>query len=205
MKIFTVFNHNFAKYYRLLKRSCNRLNYTLDYKLLNESLNDYYYLQLEDGWKSKALHKAKYLLQYMEELPDGELVIYLDVDTLLLDKIDEVNTKDYDIGLTYRIKEDFINLKNGHEKYMEIGNCGVLFLYKNEQIMHLLKTWGENIYIYKNDQLALKATLDRKTIKTKDFDPIVYNFAYFKHLDYRSAKILHFKTSSRQYYKNFIL
>lgn len=204
MKFFTVFNHNFSKYYRLLNQSCNKLGYKLDYEILKEPLEEYY-IQLEDGWKSKALHKPTYLLNYIETLPDDELVVYLDADIMLMQRIDEIDTKSYDIGLTYRIKEDYVNSKTEHMKYMEIGNCGVLFIYKNARSIDLLKEWQNKIEVEKNDQLALKESLKTTNAKIEKFDPLIYNFSYFNYFNYTNAKILHFKTSNREFYKNFIL
>lgn len=203
MRFFTVFNHKFIEYYRLLEKSCKKLDYQLEYEILKEPLDDYY-VQLDDGWKSKALHKPKYLLNYIEKLSDNELVIYLDSDIILTQKIDEIDTKSYDIGITHRIKEDYIGFKKEHLKYTEIGNCGVLFMYKNERTINLIKSWEKNIETKKNDQLALKESLANTNAEIKTFDPLIYNFSYFNYFDYSKAKILHFKTGDRGFYNSFI-
>jgi hypothetical protein len=63
-----------------------------------------------------------------------ETVVYLDADAFLVGNIDEIETDDYDIGVTYK----------GGEKRTYI-NAGVLFIKNNERAKKFLKTWIEDI------------------------------------------------------------
>jgi hypothetical protein len=63
-----------------------------------------------------------------------ETVVYLDADAFLVKNIDDIETDDYDIGVTYK----------GGEKRTYI-NAGVLFIKNNQKAREFLKTWIEDI------------------------------------------------------------
>ncbi len=85
--------------------------------------------------KSKAhicLSKPAIMLDAFDEA--DETLMYLDSDAFLIDNIDEVDTDDYDIGVTYQGGE--------HRTFI---NAGVLFIRQTEKARKFLEMWIDRV------------------------------------------------------------
>lgn len=146
---------------------------------------------LELDVRAKAhicLSKPTIMLDAFDEA--DETLMYLDADAFLVDTIDEVDTDDYDIGVTYQGGE--------HRTYI---NAGVLFIRQTDKARRFLEMWidrvhnvnevmerveshriGDNIllnelvfsYIKRGGRLKNKVHLV-DDIRVKFFDASVYN------------------------------
>jgi hypothetical protein len=92
--------------------------------------------ELPRGFSSLALsHRSKLLMMKPRIMLDAldstdETVVFLDADAFLVRPIDEIETDDYDVGVTYK----------GGERNTYI-NTGVLFLKQNVNARDLLYQW----------------------------------------------------------------
>jgi hypothetical protein len=137
------------------------------------------------GWTSKALHKPAIVARALKEFND--FVVYLDADTFLCDKIDEV-IGDYSVGVTVRRQEEPCSI---------IGriNAGVIFF--NANAIDLVSEWAELTEELKNDQQALNKLHQKHPHRFREFPTDLYNWYYFAE-PRGNAKILHFKDNKHE-------
>jgi len=147
--------------------------------------------------------KPLIILDALTRTNEEDFLIWLDCDTILVDKLDEVFFKNFDLGVTIR--------KNKSKKPQESWiNSGVIFFKNNKKTHKMLKTWASLSDDLNGDQYSLNKILDLQ--KPKPFEKIVkndtlikllpckiYNNFYFKE-DQSKAKILHYKSDVRSNY-----
>lgn len=143
------------------------------------------------------------ILDALENTNEGDFLVWLDCDTILLDKIDPVFSSNFDIGVTIRKSKS----KKPQESWI---NSGVIFLKNNERTTKLVKNWLSVAQKLNGDQYALNDII--KLSKPQPFEQVsindvyvklypceVYNNFYFNQ-DQSMAKILHYKTDVRHNY-----
>lgn len=164
--------------------------------------------------------KPRILLHALEA--HDEMVVWLDADAFVVERIDEVDSKDYDIGLTYRYRKT-----NGYV------NTGVMFLYPTKRSKLFIQKWNDALpaleklskkekdrspeQLYLNDMIfeeTGRRTLFKNKIKTifdtkvKFFDLHVYNaykpFSNRSYTDPKGAKIIHCLGGKEISHKNAI-
>ena len=175
---------------------------------------------LEEGKKfeGRVSHKANakipskpaIIQDCMSNINKNDYLVWMDADTILLDKIDEVE-QDYDIAVTLRPPE-----------YMDHNNpvnAGVLFFKKTKRTLDFLKNWSAICEKAESDQTELNKILNltntdmgrtlvyrhngKKQLSVKVFSCQNYN-NYFFNESQEKASILHFKTSLRKFHPAFI-
>ncbi len=163
------------------------------------------------NWKIKSPYKPN-LIEHV--LSSGvNFVVYLDADAILVKSIEEVLGK-YDIGLTVRRNIE-PNQQIIHNEYTGQINAGVLFFYNTMATKQFVTKWKQLTNQNNCDQVVLNrmltpVNLEKNTIvkhqdlEIKCLDTDTYNFYYFPE-NYESAKILHFKTGSRNYFEKYKL
>lgn len=170
-----------------------------------------YYTEIKGGYRSKSLFKPDVVKYCLERHKD--FTVYLDGDALLYDRIDEVVSADYDIGVTLRRVTEIED--EWHKENMDIVkyvNAGVIFFNPTERTLRFIDIWKETTIEVKNDQMALNKLVcpekypDVNSIHTingvriKFFSGDQYNFYYFDESLSPNMKILHFKGPIRRFY-----
>jgi len=143
------------------------------------------------------------ILDALKRTNEGDFLVWLDCDTILLDKIDSVFSSNFDIGVTIRKSKS----KKPQESWI---NSGVIFLKNNEKTTKLVKDWLSVSQKLNGDQYALNDMITLS--KPQPFEQVsindvfiklypceVYNNFYFNQ-DQSMAKILHYKTDVRHNY-----
>ena len=171
----------------------------------------FYEKEVMSGYKSKSLFKPAIVKLSMERHDD--IVVYLDGDAQLNGCIDEVDTDDYDIGVTLR---DSSELESGwHQAHIDIVkfiNAGVIFFRPTSVTNAFVDTWKNLTDEIGNDQMALNKltcpeeypkawsvqTIDG--VRIKYFPCKQYNFYYFEDGLVPDIKIMHFKGPVRHFY-----
>jgi len=146
----------------------------------------------------------------IENVKDNDLVVYLDADALLLDKIDELDTDDYDIAVTVRSESEVKRFMN-HE-FMGLINSGVVVFRKTEATMKFIDVWVEETKNCLTDQVSLNSlvreyvdlnklnqVVEKNGVRIKLLTTMKYNNYYS---DFSMAKIRHYKGNIK---KSFIL
>jgi len=125
----------------------------------------------------------------------NELIVYVDADTLVLGRLDEM-AGDYDVGLTVRpaweieklIKSSYPNRQFIYDGYV---NTGIMCFYPTANSFRFLDKWQEGIKKIKDEQGAINGMLEPMTplksnitleldgIKLRLFDTMQYNYYYF--------------------------
>lgn len=202
MRIISSANGNFRQMCRNLMCSATSLGYPFHaYDLGDLGFGEP--LQVGEV-KTTCMHKPAIV---RESLESGDPVAYLDSDTLMLDRIDEIGG-DYDVGITVRRPTE-----SKLASKLSYINAGVLFFPRYNKKFHDL--WAVETAAKKDDQLGLSAiinpgnepipcntTLYVKGFKIQTFPTDIYNFYYFKE-PLGKAKILHFKSDIRDNYRYY--
>ena len=173
--------------------------------------NGFYEKEVMNGYKSKSLFKPDIVKLCMAKYKD--LVVYLDGDVQLVKRIDEVNTTDYDVGVSLR--SPFELETEWHRKHIEIVryiNAGVILFRPTQTAAKFVDRWHNLTLEIGNDQMALNQLACPDTyptensvitidgVRIKYFPCTQYNYYYFdEELPYK-AKLFHFKGTVRHYY-----
>lgn len=171
----------------------------------------YYEKEVIKGYKSKSLFKPKLVKHCLDK--HQKTVIYLDGDALLRKSISEIDTDDYDVGVTLRHPSEMEG--EWHKDHFEIAkyvNAGVIFFRNTPGTRHFLEHWDILTDEVGNDQMALNKlscpdhypkngeVIELDGVKIKYFPGEIYNYYHFKELSSTPAKILHFKGVVRDLY-----
>lgn len=171
----------------------------------------HYEREVIEGYKSKALFKPAMVKSCLEQ--HQELTVYVDGDAELLDCIDEVDSGDYDIGVTVRDKLELES--EWHQTHFEIVkyvNAGVIFFNATPATARFLDEWERITQEVGNDQMALNKLTCRdhyptvgsietiNGVRVKYFSCLKYNFYYFGEKNPSNVKIMHFKGVVRHFY-----
>lgn len=187
----------FLPFVQNLSRWCHRLQYPLKIYDLGDlgfgepfQVTDptfvekgyYRIMNPKSGWCSRAIHKPALLESAIQF---DSTIIYLDADAFPVTRIDEIESYNFDIGVTVR-----------HEK-TNLGrvNAGVLFLKNTENTKVFLRQWRELTKEIGNDQVALNQILQDTTATVMEFPTKIYNYYYFPEKPTPDVKIYHFKSS----------
>lgn len=173
--------------------------------------NGYYEKEVIKGYKSKSLFKPKLVMHSLKKHKD--LVAYLDGDALLCKEISEVDSDDYDVGVTLRHQSELQG--EWHQSHFEIAkyvNAGVIFFRPTPATDQFLEQWDKLTDEVGNDQMALNqltcpdyypsagSVIELNGVRIKYFPGEVYNYYHFGDLPFKQAKIMHFKGTVRSLY-----
>lgn len=171
----------------------------------------YYSTEVIKGYKSKSLFKPELVRLAMARHPDT--VVYLDGDAQLINSIGEIQSIDYDIGVTLRPKWE--TESDWHKKHFEIVkfiNAGVIFFNPTDAARHFVDHWAKLTDEVGNDQMALNQLTSQNHypkalsveiingVRVKYFPCEQYNFYFFTTNYPKNAKILHFKGDVRNFF-----
>lgn len=183
--------------------------YTVEDQSFSE--NGFYSREVTKGYKSKSLFKPDIVKICMDQYDD--LVVYLDGDAQLCDEIDEINTSDYDIGVTLRDASEMEGeWYESHVDIVKYVNAGVIFFQPTPLAKEFISKWDALTSEVGNDQMALNSLTcpDERPIagnvyivngvRVKFFPGKVYNYYYFDDGFCKDVKIMHFKGPVRRYY-----
>ena len=94
-----------------------------------------YYYKFASGWMTKARQKPE--IMYREVLLAQELLLWLDADAMLMDRIDEIDTRDYDLGVVLRCPGD----STSSTEFLGLFNAGVIAVYPTAAGIDAMRTW----------------------------------------------------------------
>lgn len=171
----------------------------------------HYARELIKGYKSKSLFKPTMVKACLEEHRD--FTVYIDGDAELLDRIDEIDSGDYDIGVTLRDKLELESeWHKEHFAIVKYVNAGVIFFNPTRATTKFLDEWERITKDVGNDQMALnKLTCPDQYpemgsieiingVRVKYFPCLQYNYYYFKDKYPSGVKIMHYKGDVRHFY-----
>ena len=171
----------------------------------------HYEHEVIEGYKSKSLFKPALVKHCIKKHRD--IVVYVDGDAELRQRIDEIDTDDYDVGVTLR--DPFELQGDWYEEHQEIVrfvNAGVIFFRDTPATAEFLDRWEVLTDEVGNDQMALNSLSCPDEyprigsievingVRIKYFSCLDYNFYYFDEKLPGSAKIWHWKGTVRHLY-----
>ena len=190
-----------------------------------------YYHEIKKSRYSPGKHKPAVIKDCLNSY--HEFLVYLDADTIMLNRIDDI-LGDYDIGLTVRPEWEVKRLlrKRDRDKffiYEGFINTGVMCFNATEGAYRFLEKWSHGIAKLHEDQGAINDMLQKyfplksnqlievEGIKIRTFDTMEYNYYYFPQntksyaaiqdeikLKWQEARILHFEGKMRNEYSRII-
>ena len=148
-----------------------------------------YYRTCFKDYPSRSIHKSSIILDFLQKQPEGQVICYLDADTLVYDLMSEVGEQVFDAAVTVHPLES--------RKLLGYLNAGVIFFRKTVQALALINRWVEQTVTDGNDQLALRRVLEQGGDWTLvELPAQTYNFR--KVTDAAppvSAKVVHYMAS----------
>lgn len=200
IRIITAADYNFKEMALMAYRSAIDLNYeTTIYDLGGLGQGIPFTGRVSDSIGAKIPSKPNIILDALTRCNINDIVVWIDADTIIWDRIDEIAKERWDLGVTVRKpkakdRDDFIN-------------AGVLFVRKTDQSLKFMKRWIENCVNGVSDQKELNNILKLKNadynkdkningLSVKIFPCDIYNNFYFKQPQ-QSAKITHYKSKLR--------
>lgn len=126
-------------------------------------------------------------------LEDDKLIIWMDVDALLVDRIDELKEDSFDIGLTRRRESEI--RKSGHKSRVGEVNLGVCFFRSNDKVEDFIDRWTVKTDRLNNDQHAMNQLIKHTDLEVKYYPTDEYNNYYF---DGSAEKVIHYRGRSQK-------
>ena len=198
--VITAADSNFKEFVEKCADSSKQLNYkTLIYDLGGLGYGIPFKARVSPKVGAKIPSKPSIIQDALGKVEKGDIVAWLDADTILWERFDEIAYGNYDIGVTVR-----------QPKQTENGlpiNAGVVFVRKTRNAKQFVKQWIELCETGVSDQVELNklaqvssndanSTVQRGNIKIKAFECNIYNNFYFKKTQLH-AKIIHYKSKHR--------
>jgi hypothetical protein len=190
MIIITAADKNFKTYFINLIKSVNKLNYNIHvYDLGGLDYGEKYdgNVNISNIPFQKIPIKPDCIFKKIVCIKENELLVWMDSDTVLLDKIDEIDNMDFDIGITIRKEKTYLKQEGR-------TNAGVLFFRKNERTINFINLWIKESRKLNGDQWALNELIKNNSdqLKILKLPGEIYNNYYFNQSQKR-AKIIHYK------------
>jgi len=149
---------------------------------------------------AKIPSKPNIIRDTLDDVGDNDVVVWIDADALILERIDEILEEDFDIGVTVRQPK-------GKENDLPI-NAGIVFVRKTSAALKFVDEWIKLCETGVSDQQELNKLCQ---VTTKDLDTSVtrhntlihvfqcriYNNSYFAKKPVPHAKIKHYKSKLR--------
>lgn len=197
--VVTAANKKYEKYLKYTKESSNSFGYDcLIYDLGGLGYGKKFEGRFSDVANAKIPCKPSIIKDAMSSINDGDYLVWMDADALLVDSIDCI-AQDYDVGVTLRSPRHMI-------KHIPL-NAGVIFFRKNDRTLKFIEKWdlickkAESDQVILNYLIPVSSGCEQKVLNIDDFLVKVftceeYNNYYFDE-NQRAAKIKHYKTSLR--------
>lgn len=200
IKIITAADANFKEMIEVTVRSCESIGYdTLIYDLGGLGYGNTFNAKVSDKIGAKISSKPSIILDALDKIDADNYVAWLDADTIIWNRIDEITNLDFDIGVTVRRPKT-------QENDQPI-NAGVIFIKNSQEAHEFVKRWEMHCNKSHSDQVELNKicnvtsedigkTIFKNNIKIHVFPCDIYNNFYFKKPQLH-AKITHYKTKHR--------
>ena len=199
--------------YKVEVYDLGKLGMGKEFHVLDETFDKtgFYAAEPKKGYKSRSLFKPQMVLDCISN--NNEFTVYLDGDATLNDNIDEIETNDYDIGVTVR-KHSELDDEWWKEYKDVVGyvNAGVIFFNPSDSTIQFIKNWDRLTHEVGNDQLALNklvcgsnapvpySIVNKNDVRIKYFPCEKYNYYYFDEEYNNEIRIYHFKGMVRNFF-----
>lgn len=121
----------------------------------------------------------------------SDYYVWMDADAILVDRIDEVFTGNYDVGLTERDSAE--QKKHAHKPMVGRINSGVMIFRNSAKLPALLDRWQAASVQFNSDQHGMNHLLDTETSVTfRLFPNRIYN-NYYTDVKTPGMKIRHYR------------
>ena len=198
--VITAADANFKDMVDIAARSSKDLGYeTLVYDLGGLGYGIPFEGRVSDSIGAKIPSKPSMILDALNRVDMNDIVVWIDADAIMWDRIDEIQDEIWDFGVTMR--------KPKVAERTDILNAGVVFVRKTSESLKFMDIWIERCSKGVSDQKELNALFEfknadygrkRKTqgMTVKVFPCNLYNNFYFKQPQLH-AKIIHYKSKLR--------
>lgn len=203
LKIVVAGDRNFRPYVENAVRYNDKLGYeSLVFDLGDLGFGTPFKARFGSAANAKIPSKPHIIEHAMHDCSDGQFIVWLDADALIVQNIDEI-IDDYDLGVTLRqpkLTEHSLPI-----------NAGIVFVRKNQGTMKFVDKWKQLCDKDISDQPPLNqlcrltskdigSTVSREGIRIKGFPCRIYNNFYFAKKNHPEAKIKHYKSKLRHLY-----
>ena len=196
-------DENFKEMVKMTELSSNLLRYkTFIYDLGNLGYGTPFEARISQKAGAKIPSKPLIIQDALQKVNVNDMVLWLDADAIIWDRVDEVYSNNFDIAVTVRKKKD-------KENSLPI-NAGVVFVKKTSNTDILMDKWITACNTGISDQVELNRLLNvvsndignvvvRNNLRIKVLPCDIYNNFYFKK-NQNHAKIIHYKSKHRAYW-----
>jgi hypothetical protein len=203
LKIIVAGDKNFKPFVENAVNYNSRLGYkSLVYDLGELGFGTPFTARFSDEVNAKIPSKPHIVEHALMSCNDGEFVVWLDADALIVQPIDDI-IDNYDVGVTLRqpkLTEHSLPI-----------NAGIVFFKKSQPTMDFISKWKSLCDKDISDQPPLNqlckltskdigSTIIRDGVRIKGFPCRIYNNFYFAKKNHPEAKIKHYKSKLRHLY-----
>lgn len=198
--VITAADKNFQEFVEKCAESSKSLNYnTIIYDLGGLGLGKPFKGKVSPKIGAKIPSKPKMIMDALQSVNFKDIIAWVDADTILWQRFDEIEAGNYDIGVTVRRPKD-------KENDLPI-NAGVVFVRKTNNSLKFVQEWIDLCETGISDQQELNklcnvissdidSTVIRENTRIHVFPCDIYNNFYFKKPQLH-AKIIHYKSKHR--------
>lgn len=198
--VITAADANFKDMVDIAARSSKDVGYeTLVYDLGGLGYGIPFEGRVSDSIGAKIPSKPSMILDALHRVDMNDIIVWIDADAIMWDRLDEIAEEVWDFGVTLR--------KPKANERDDIINAGVVFVRKTENSLRFMDKWIANCSTGVSDQKELNALFEFKNadylrkrkaqgMVVKTFPCVVYNNFYFKQPQ-TDAKITHYKSKLR--------
>jgi hypothetical protein len=168
MKIYTFYTESHSELYEIFYNQLRLASDSIELvtrKFPQECAEAAY---LADGWQLTMHRKVEYILEALEETPEGEWFVHSDCDIALFDGWTDIHSK-YEEVLDMMIQDDYSMLC-----------AGFFFCKSNGRTKALWTNVLNNLHRFDHDQTAMNAFIKHDpTLKVGTLPPSYFTYGYF--------------------------
>lgn len=198
--VITAADLNFKEMVDMASRSAKDVGYeTIVYDLGGLGYGIPFDGRVSDSIGAKIPSKPSMILDALHKVEPDDIVVWIDADAIMWDRIDEIQDEIWDFGVTMR--------KPKTSERDDIINAGVVFVRKTTESLRFVEHWIEKcskgvsdqkelnaLFQFQNSDYLRKRKVQGMTVKIFPCD--LYNNFYFKRPQ-KDAKIIHYKSKLR--------
>jgi hypothetical protein len=198
--VITAADANFKEMVDIAHRSAKDVGYkTIVYDLGGLGYGKPFNGRVSDAIGAKIPSKPSMILDALNGVEYNDIVVWMDADAIMWNRIDEITDEIWDFGVTVR--------KPKSSERDDLINAGVVFVRKTESSLKFMDLWIKNCSTGVSDQKELNQLFQFKNadylkkkktqgMVVKCFSCDLYNNFYFKRPQ-TDAKITHYKSKLR--------
>jgi hypothetical protein len=138
-------------------------------------------------WRSRGMHVPAVVASALEMIEPGDVLVYLDADTRLLERIDEIEAIPFAVAITVRPEDEWESLGR--------ANSGVICFRRGEPALAFVREWEAEVWRTGSVQEGLNVATRQTRAHIHEFSTCAYNNYHATDDPPSGTKIIHYRAS----------